>query len=212
MAAEGTGAITAEFRRWSGGITFAGLTSDDTITVGGEMGTIDLGSPASAATIEVRGTYKAITNVGSASVNTDGAIKAVDVASILEDTADMQPKLGTPAGADMSADIADLPTVSEFNTRTPSAAQLAYIVANAATGMEIVFDTGGGTTTAVFDTIDGGAPNATNDTYNGRLIVFTSGTLKGCVTDITDYTGGDTTAVITAIPFTPEAGHSARLI
>ena len=78
----GTGAITAEFRRWSGGIAFAGITADDVITVGGEMGTIDLGSPSGAADIQIRGTYKAVTNVGSATVNYDGAIKAADVASI----------------------------------------------------------------------------------------------------------------------------------
>ena len=79
----GTGAITAEFRRWSGGIAFAGITADDVITVGGEMGTIDLGSPSGAADIQIRGTYKAVTNVGSATVNYDGAIKASDVADIL---------------------------------------------------------------------------------------------------------------------------------
>ena len=90
----GAGAHTAEFRRWSGGITFAGLTSSDTITVGGEMGTIDLGSPASAAVIEVRGTYKAITNIGSATVNTDGAILASDVADTLADTNELQTNQG----------------------------------------------------------------------------------------------------------------------
>jgi len=38
---------------------------------------------------------------------TSGLAKiATDVAAVLVDTADMQPKLGTPAGADMSADIA----------------------------------------------------------------------------------------------------------
>ena len=92
----GTGAITAEFRRWSGGITFAGITADDVITVGGEMGTIDLGSPSGAADIQIRGTYKAVTNVGSATVNYDGAIKAADVATILADTDEIQ---GLAAGA-----------------------------------------------------------------------------------------------------------------
>jgi len=92
-------AITAEFRRWSGSITFSGLTSDDTITVGGEMGTIDLGSPASAVAVEIRGSYKSITNVGSASVNVTGAILAADVAAILVDTGTTLPAtLSTIAG------------------------------------------------------------------------------------------------------------------
>jgi len=117
------------------------------------------------------------------------------------------------AGTDISADVADVPTVSEFNTRTPTAAQLAYIVANAATGLPVVFTTSGGSTTvAVINTIDGGAGSATDDQYNGRLLVFTDGTLAGVVTDITDYTGSSTTATITAIPTAPTSSHNARLI
>jgi hypothetical protein len=113
----------------------------------------------------------------------------------------------------LTAGIADIPTVAEFEARTPTAAQLAYIVANAATGLPVVFTTSGGaTTTAVINTIDGSAGSPTNDQYNGRLLVFTDGTLKGVVTDITDYVGSTTTATITAIPFAPESGHAARLI
>jgi hypothetical protein len=64
----------------------------------------------------------------------------------------------------------------------------------------------------VFNQVDGAAPSATNDQYNGRLLVFTDGTLKGVVTDITDYVGGTTTATITAIPTAPTSSHNARLI
>jgi len=78
----GTGAITAEFRRWSGGITLAGITADDVLTISGEMGTIDLGSPSGTADVQIRGTYKAITNAGSAVVNTTGAILGGDVATV----------------------------------------------------------------------------------------------------------------------------------
>jgi hypothetical protein len=82
-------AITAQWRNWQGGITFSGLQVGDTLTIGGRLGTVDLGSPASAVAVEIRGTYKEITNVGSAVVNTDGAIKGVDVADILVDTAEI---------------------------------------------------------------------------------------------------------------------------
>ena len=77
----GTGAITAEFRRWSGGISLTGITADDVLTISGELGTVNLGSP-SGGNIEIRGTYKAITNAGSATVNIDGAILGGDVASV----------------------------------------------------------------------------------------------------------------------------------
>jgi len=107
----------------------------------------------------------------------------------------------------------DGPTNAEMEARTPTAAQLAYIVSNAATGMPVVFTTaGGGTTTAVIDTVDGAAGSAVNDQYNGRLLVFTDGSLKGVVTDITDYVGATTTATITAIPTAPLDSHNARLI
>lgn len=77
-------AVTAEFRRWSGGITFSGLEATDTLTISGELGTIDLGSPAGAVAIEIRGSYKAVTNVGSASVNYDGAWRGADVANTMK--------------------------------------------------------------------------------------------------------------------------------
>ena len=112
-----TAAITAEFRRWSGGIAFSGLTSDDAITVSGEIGTIDLGSPASAVTVEIRGTYKAISNIGSASVNTDGAIKGVDVASILVDTTTNIPAL-IAALNDLSAAQVNAEVVDALSTDT----------------------------------------------------------------------------------------------
>ena len=70
------------------------------------MGTINLGSPSGAAVIEIRGTYKEITNVGSAVVNTDGAIKGVDLATILADTNELQTD-------DIPALIAALPTADE---------------------------------------------------------------------------------------------------
>lgn len=79
-------AITAQWRDWQGGITFTGLEVGDTLTVGGRLGTVDLGSPAGAVAVELRGTYKEVINVGSAALNLDGAILASDVAAILVDT------------------------------------------------------------------------------------------------------------------------------
>jgi hypothetical protein len=82
----GTGDMTVEFRRWSGGINLTGIGLNDVLTISGEMGTIDLGS-ATAGTVEVRGTYKAITNGSSGvTVNLAGAILGGDVAAILVDT------------------------------------------------------------------------------------------------------------------------------
>lgn len=78
--------VTAQWRNWSGSINITGLEINDTLTIGGRLGTVDLGSPAAAAVVEIRGTYKELTNVGSAAVNLAGAVLAADVAAILEDT------------------------------------------------------------------------------------------------------------------------------
>ena len=148
------------------------------------------------------------------------------------DTQDLQTQIGT-AGAGLTdlggmstamkaevnaeADTAltdyDPPTNAEMEARTPTAAQLAYIVANAATGMPVTFTTSGGSTTnAVLNQVDGASASSTDDQYNGRLLVFRDGTLKGVVTDITDYDGSNGYATITAIPLAPTASHNARLI
>jgi len=148
------------------------------------------------------------------------------------DTQDLQTQIGT-AGAGLTdlggmstamkaevnaeADTAltdyDPPTNAEMEARTPTAAQLAYITANAATGLPVTFTTSGGSTTnAVLNQVDGASASSTDDQYNGRLLVFTDGTLKGVVTDITDYTGSNGYATITAIPVAPTASHNARLI
>ena len=124
---------------------------------------------------------------------------------------------GMKAEVNVEADTAltdyDGPTNAEMEARTPTAAQLAYIVSNAATGLPVTFTTAGGSTTvAVINQVDSSAGSAVNDQYNGRLLVFTDGTLKGVVTDITDYTGSTTTATITAIPTAPTSSHNARLI
>ena len=177
-----------------------------------DTGKLIINETCDGGTINIRGTFEIIDNSGGGvSFNYDDSHS--NSVAILADTADMQPKLGTPAGADMSADIADVPTVAEFETRTPTAAQLLKVIENAEVGYPVTFTTGGSTTTAKIVNVDGSAASTTNDQYNGRLLVFTAGTLKGVVTDITDYVGSTATATITSIPFVPTSSHNgARLI
>ncbi len=94
-------AITAQWRRWSGGITVSGLESGDTLTISGELGTVTLNG--ADATVEIRGTYKGLTNnlTGSPTVNIDGAVLGADVASILVDTGTTIPGTISTAQADL---------------------------------------------------------------------------------------------------------------
>ncbi len=213
-----------------------------------------LGSPAGASLSADIATIDA--NVDAILVDTGTTLQA-DITAILADTADMQPKLGTPAGASISADIAtidanvdailvdtaeigaagaglsaipwnaawdaevqsectdalnayDPPTNAEMEARTPTAAQLAYITSNAADGVPVTFS-GGTTTTAVLALVDGSTASSTDDFYNGRILVFNSGTLDMQVTDITDYVGSTKTATITAVTTAVTSSHTANL-
>jgi len=136
--------MNIEFRRWSGGINFTGIGLNDVITISGEMGTIDLGS-ATAGTVEVRGTYKAITNGASGvTVNLAGAILGGDVATILADTNELQTD-------DIPALIAtaqtDLDTLTGTDGVTLATAQGLYAPAKAgdamtlnAAGIDLIWD------------------------------------------------------------------------
>ena len=84
------GATTLSIRGHKGGLTVNNLTSDHTLTIGGdELGTVTLNG--ADATVEIRGVYKALVNnlTGSPTVNVGGAILGADVAAILVDTAEI---------------------------------------------------------------------------------------------------------------------------
>lgn len=194
----------------TGGATAAAQTTaqNDLDTITGTDGVTLATTQANYAPAKAGDNMGSVTSVTG---NVDGSVGSV--VGHTPQTGDSFARLGAPTGSSVSADIADVPTVAEFEARTPTAAQLAYIVANAATGVPVTFTTSGGSTTAaVLNLVDGSAASSTNDQYNGRLLVFNNSTLNMVVTDITDYDGATKTATITAIPTAPTATHTARLI
>lgn len=54
--------------------------------------------------------------------------------------------------------------------------------------------------------VDGGVPSGTNDFYNTRVLILTSGSLAGEITDVTDYDGATTTMTVTALTGAPANG------
>ncbi len=240
-----------------------------------------LGAPAGASIAADIGTVDTVVDgiQTDLSNGTDGlgAIKA-DTAAILTDTADMQPKLGTPA-ADVSADIAavkaetalivadtnelqtdDIPatlaTIAGYldteiaailvDTGATLPATLATIEGKVdtidANVDSVLADTGtdgvvvagtpdvnvaqiSGSATAadnleasalgiVSGAVNGGTPTttafiadgfteSTDDHFNGRIVVFTSGACAGQASDITDYAGGTQTITVTALTEAP---------
>ncbi len=121
--------------------------------------------------------------------------------------------LATEAKQDINTtSIDDIPNTAEFEARTPTAAQLLYLTRHASSAVPVTFTTSGGTTTnAVLNLVDGAAASSNVDMYNGRILVFLDGTLKDVATDITDYDASKN-ATITQIPFAPTASHNAILV
>ncbi len=79
----------------------------------------------------------------------------------------------------------------------------AKLTAHAAGVLVLLVGSGSTPTTVKFALVDGGAPSGTNNFYNGRVIVFTSGVLAGSATAITDYDGATTTATVTTLTGSP---------
>ena len=171
----------------------------------------------------------------------DGKINTIDtvVDTILVDTADMQPKLGTPA-ADISADIAAVKTdtgnietdtqdiqtrlpaalvggrmdsdVEAINNDTDAADNLAASAKQITPGTVDTATNGHTPTTTEFQADD--ITEATDDHYNGRTVIFTSGVLLDQMTDITDYTnvGGIGQFTVTAMTEAPSNNDTFRII
>lgn len=83
--------------------------------------------------------------------------------------------------------------------------------AHALRAVSVTFSAGGTTTTAVFDQVDGATASATDDVYNGRVLVFSAPSgLKDQATSITDYVGATKTATIVAV--TAAVGATAAAV
>lgn len=117
-----------------------------------------------------------------------------EIAAILEDT-------GTT--------LDDL--VDDLESRL-TAALAAKLTAHAAGVLVMVVDAGSSTTAVVFKTVEGVAASATNDQYNGRVIIFTSGTLAGQATSIDDYVGATKTATVPALTGAPAENVTAVIV
>lgn len=147
----------------------------------------------------------------------DPANLPADLDAVLADTADMQPKLGTPATS-LAADIAAVETdTADIQTRLPAAlvggkmdSDMTAISGDTAAADNLealgegvvpaqVNDAAATTTSFIAD----GFTEATDDHYIGRLITFRTGALAGQQTDITDYVGSTQTFTVTALTEAP---------
>lgn len=132
---------------------------------------------------------------------------ASGVSAVETDTQDIQSRL--PAALVSGRMSSDAVAISGSTT----AADRLELHAQGA--LSVVIGTGSTTTSVVLNAstgINGGAPSATNDFYNGRVLVFITGTLAGQATDISDYVGSTVTATVTALTGAPSDGDTAVMV
>jgi len=100
------GNTSLNMRRYSGGIEVENMggAGTDTMSLEGD-GQLIVNANCTGGSIVYRGHFTITDNSGGAVTITSDEV-VTNVAAILVDTADMQPKLGSPAGASISADIA----------------------------------------------------------------------------------------------------------
>ncbi len=142
--------------------------------------------------------------MAEASINTTGG--AVDTVTTLTghtvQTGDSYARLGAPAGASVSADVADV------KTGTLTAAAKAILDATTLGVVNTTVNDASATTTAFVIT----STEATDSHFNGRVIIFTAGTLINQATDITAYTGATKTVTVTALTSAPANGDSFVIV
>ena len=180
-----------------------------------------------------------LTHVAGATTNV--AALATNVDAILTDTADMQPKLGTPAGASVSADVAAVKvdtaailvdTGTTLDGRIPAAlvggrmdSNLGAISGstNGVAALQrsadaIVRCTVGAASTTTNIVTSACAPSgAVADQFKGRIVIFDANTtttaLRGQATDITASSNAATPELtVTALTTAPVSGDTFVIV
>lgn len=153
------------------------------------------------------GTGYAGTNNVIPAVTTVTTLTGLTAATVHADLDDIQSRLpaALTGGGNIKADALAI------NGSTGAASHLAT---HAPTALPVTFLAGGTTTTAIFDQVDGAAPNATNpDHYVDRVLIFTApASMKGQICNITGYDEGTATATISQISAGPDATFTAVMV
>ncbi len=150
-------------------------------------------------TDDIPGTLSTIsTNLATVDTVVDSIL--VDTTAIEVDTQDIQSRLPAAlVGGRMDSDV------EAINNDTDAADKLA---ASALGVVSTTVNDASATTTSFVTALT----EATNDHYNGRIIIFTSGALANQATDITDYDGASKTVTVTALTEAPANGVSFVIV
>lgn len=140
-------------------------------------------------------------------ISDETAFLGADVAGIRADTEDLQARVPAAlVSGRMSSDAVAISgsTTAADRLEAHTLAVLQVVIGAGSTASSIVLNATTG--------VNGGAPGGSNDVYNGRVLVLTSGTYAGQAQAITDYVGS--TVTLTTGPFTggPGAGDTGVIV
>ena len=181
--------VPVDVRQWLG-------TAAATPTVAG-VPEVDLTHVAGATT----DVSAMATNTAAILVDTGTTLQA-ELDGIQADTEDIQARL--PAALTAGGNIkADALAISGDTTVADNLEASAETIVTFA----VVDDVANSTTTFLTDLTE-----ATNDHYNGRVLIFRTGALAGQATDISDYDGTTKFVTVTALTEEPAAGDLAVIV
>lgn len=151
-----------------------------------------------------------LTNLATVDTVVDAIQAKTD--NLPSDPADASVVAGLIAAVEAKIDIVDTNVDAILDDTGTSGVVVAGTVnANVLTAVGVVEATAiTGTLTTTTMTTD--LTEATDDHYNGRSIVFTSGALNGQATDITDYTGSTKLITMTALTEAPTNGTTFKIV
>ena len=217
-----TGEVTVGTNNDKTGYTASSVTDKTGYSISGTKTTLDALNDIAATDIVSAG---AITTLAGAVVNVDTVDTLTTYTGNTPQTGDNFARLGAPAGASVSADIAGLQTdTDDIQTRLPAAlvsgkmdSDVQAINASTTAAVQLALSANeiengqceGTPTTTVIQT---DLAETQDDIYIGRVVIFTSGSARGEATDITDYTGSTGTLTVTALANAPAATDTFILI
>lgn len=209
------------------GLNAQGLADNDVVTANGIFNTLDL--DGATPTVNVSGQYGTLDTTGLTSASgviATNAFKSGDIADTLADTNELQtddvPGLIAAlndldaagvraavglASANLDTQLDALPTAAENADAVWDEARSGHTTAGTfGEGFQGVVNGEAATGTLSTTQMTTNLTEATDDHYNGRIVVFITGVLAGQATDITDYTGSTKLITMTALTEAPSNG------
>jgi hypothetical protein len=180
--------------------------------------------PDNTSLFEVEGTAPLIVDVVRSHHTTAGTFG--DVATPEQIGDEVVPRIIADSIPFDGADIADLQSrlpaalvsgrmASDAIAISGSTAAADKLESHTASVLQVVIDTGSTSSAIILDAatgINGGAPSVSNDIYNGRVLVITSGAAVGQATTISDYVGATRTLTVTALTTAPGNDDTAVIV